>query len=212
MSLIGITGSHRVGKSTLAGAIAEKHSITFAETSVSAIFKDLGHDPAAGFDFATRLDIQEEILRRVDAMYGLLDPTGTAITDRTPIDFLAYTLSEANGDTVRPDDQKRLADYMTRCFDVVNRRFSTLILVQPGIPLVCAPGKAVMNAAYIEHLNSLCLGLSSDERVKPAHFYIQRRVLSLEGRIAAVENAIGRARQTACRTLETHLEQGGLLQ
>src|SRR3569832_345872 len=71
MSLIGLCGAHRTGKTSLAKAYAKKHGIAFMETSVSAIFKELGLDPAASFDFKTRLDIQEVILERLDAKYSM---------------------------------------------------------------------------------------------------------------------------------------------
>ena len=68
--MIGLSGAHRTGKSSLARAFAEKHGIPFVETSASQVFKDLGVDPAATHDFSTRLTVQEEILKRFDAMYA----------------------------------------------------------------------------------------------------------------------------------------------
>lgn len=209
--MIGLCGAHRTGKTSLARAYAEKHGIAFVETPVSAIFRELGHDPAAAFDFKTRLDIQEVILERLDAVYGALNPTEQAITDRTPIDLMGYTMSEAIGAAVSAADQERFKKYVQRCFDVVNRRFSTLVLVQPGIPLKVEEGKAVVNAAYIEHLNSLMLGLSVDQRVKIAHFYIPRQVLGMDERLAALENAIGRASRNSLQEAASWREAGGLL-
>lgn len=210
--MIGLCGAHRTGKTSLARAYAEKHGIAFVETSVSAIFRDLGHDPSAAFDFKTRLDIQEVILTRLDAVYGALNPAELAITDRTPIDMLGYTMSEAIGDAVSAADQARFQKYVERCFDVTNRRFSTLVLVQPGIPLEIAAGKAVLNDAYIEHLNSLMLGLSVDQRVKMPHYYIPRQLTKMEDRIAALENAVGRAEHIAQQDSNTWRQSGGLLQ
>lgn len=210
--MIGLCGAHRTGKTSLARAYAEKHGIAFVETSVSAIFKDLGHDPSATFDFKTRLDIQEVILERLDVVYGALNPAEQAITDRTPIDMLGYTMSEAIGEAVSAADQERFAKYVDRCFDVTNRRFSCLVLVQPGIPLVYQPGKAIMNAAYIDHLNSLMLGLSVDQRVKAAHYYIPRRLVAMDERLAALENAVGRAEHMALQDSNTWRQAGGMLQ
>jgi len=213
MSLIALVGSHRVGKTTLAKAYAEKHEIVFLETSVSAIFRDLGHNPSDVFDFTTRLDIQEEILVRLDALYGEQDPLQQIIADRSPLDLLAYTMAEAIGAVVKRSDQKRFAAYAAKCFEMTNRRFSTVILVQPGIPLVKAKakGKAALNQAYIEHLNTLILGLTLDERQLVTHFYIPRRLLTMEDRIAAVEGAVGRSMQTAARHLDLHVANGGLV-
>lgn len=193
--MIGLLGAHRTGKTSLAKQYAEKHGIAFIETSVSAIFKELGYDPAGTFDFATRLTIQEAILERLDKMYGGV--VGQAICDRTPIDLMAYTAAEAVGESVTPADQTRFARYVQRCFEMTNKRFSTIILVQPGIPLVMAEGKAALNEAYIEHLNSLMLGLSVDQRVRVPHFYIPRQLIAMEDRLAALENAVGRASHSA---------------
>lgn len=201
-------GAHRTGKSTLAKLYAEKHGIPFIETPVSAIFKALGYDPAGTFNFSTRLTIQEAILDRLDRIYGEVGPT-EAITDRTPVDMLGYTIAEAIGNTVQPADQERFAKYVERCIEVTNKRFSVLVLVQPGVPIVDAEGKAAPNAAYIEHLNSLMLGLSVDQRIKVAHFYISRYTTNLQERLAALESAAGRAEQAALRSATDHRLTGG---
>jgi len=211
MSLIGLCGAHRTGKTSLAKAYAKKHGIAFMETSVSAIFKELGLDPAASFDFKTRLDIQEVILERLDAMYSMVAPVSFAIVDRTPIDMLGYTMAEAIGHTVGGADQARFAKYAERCFEVTNRRFSTLVLVQPGIPLIEEEGKAAINQAYIEHLNSLMLGLTVDERIKCSHFYILRALTDMDDRITALESAVRQSGYQLRQQKESLLAQGGML-
>lgn len=188
----GLAGAHRVGKTTLAKAYAEKYGIPFVQTSVSAIFKDLGLDPAVTYDFATRLTVQEEILKRLDAIYATFAGQD-AITDRTPLDFLAYTMGDAVGQVVKEEDQGRFASYVRDCFACLNKRFSTILVVQPGIALVHEEGKAAMNQAYIEHLNSLIIGLSVDERVKVPHFFIPRHMTSMEDRMGALEFATHRS-------------------
>lgn len=212
MSFIGLCGGHRVGKTTLAKAYAAKHGIDFLETPTSAIFAELGHRPDEKFDFRTRLDIQEVILKRFDALYARLHPGKGTITDRTPLDLLMYTMSEAVGDACLPSDQDRFAKYAIDCFGVTNRRFGTLLLVQPGIPLVVADGKAALNSAYIEHLTTLVLGLTVDERLKTSHFYIPRHIVDLDERVRAVESAMGKSMYQAQHALGIHLQAGGRLQ
>ncbi len=187
--MIGLSGAHRTGKTTLAKALALKCGVKFVETSASSVFAELGLDPAKTYDFSTRLTVQEAILDRFDKIYGE-NVVHDCICDRTPLDLLGYTLAEAIGNVVTPEDQARLNKYVERCFDVANKRFSTFIIVQPGIPLIEEEGKAALNSAYIEHLNSLILGLSVDERLKATHFYLPRRLTDLQDRIAAVENAV----------------------
>jgi hypothetical protein len=188
MQVIGLAGAHRVGKTTLAKTFASRRDFTFVETSVSAIFKDMGFDPAVTYDFSTRLNIQEEILKRLNAIYekhACVD----AITDRTPLDFMGYTLAEAIGTAVKEEDQARFAKYVAECFESLNKHFGMLLVVQPGIALVAEEGKAAMNQAYIEHLNSIILGLSVDERLKVPHYYVPRYLINLDDRVAALDAA-----------------------
>lgn len=207
---IGLCGSHRSGKSTLARAYAEKRGIQFVETSVSAIWRSLGYDPAKEYDFATRLMVQEEILKRVDAIYAKYAGLDF-ITDRTPLDMAAYTLGDAIGDRVPADCQVRLANYVNACFDVTNRRFGMVLLIQPGIPLVDAPGKAAMNVGYIEHLNSLILGLTVDERLTSFHYYMPRGIVKHEDRLSALESSVDRAKGRVIADLIDAKAQGKVL-
>lgn len=195
-------GAHRTGKTTLARAFAEKHNMTFVETSAGQVFKDMGLDPAVTYDFSTRLTVQEEILKRFDKQYAGHPKFGEAIADRTPLDMLAYTMAEADGNVVSDEDQNRFREYSQKCFDVTNKRFAVLLVVQPGIDVIKAEGKAALNEAYIEHLNSLILGLSVDHRVDAAHFYVPRYMTDLSARIASLEFAVGKAVQRAQREHE----------
>lgn len=207
--MIGLCGAHRTGKTTLARLYAEKHKIRFVETSVSAIWHELGYDPATTYDFGTRLMIQEEILKRVD--FVLSQHAGTEfITDRTPLDMAAYTLADAIGDRVPPTMQKRLAKYVEDCFHSANRRFGVILLVQPGIQLVDEPGKAPINEGYIEHLNSLILGLTVDERLRPAHFYMPRSLKDIDERMVALEAAISRSKSRVVGEIGEALKMGML--
>ena len=43
--MIGLVGSHRTGKTTLARAFAEDSGIPFVETSTAEVFRRLGYDP-----------------------------------------------------------------------------------------------------------------------------------------------------------------------
>jgi AAA+ ATPase superfamily predicted ATPase len=200
--MIGLCGSHRVGKTSLARTFAEKRGLKFVETSASAIFKELGYDPAVTYDFSTRLLIQEEILKRFDRLYSQHVRADLSITDRTPLDMLAYTMAEAVGNAVSAKDQERFRQYARNCIEITNKRFTVLVVVQPGIKVVAEEGKAALNDAYIEHLNSVILGLSVDERIKPTHFYLPRQMTDMDERIAALDFAIGRAKQRAEREME----------
>lgn len=192
MSLLGLAGSHRVGKTSLAEEVSAKRKCNFLATSVSQVFYDLGFDPADSYDFRTRLTIQEAVLEHVDAKYAAAPVGALSICDRTPLDMLAYTLAEAYGDRVSDADQDRLERYTQKCLEVTNKRFALLLVVQPGIPLVAGSGKAVLNKAYIEQLNCLILGLTVDDRVATSVFRIPRYMTDMEERVDAVNYAVGR--------------------
>lgn len=206
---VALIGSHRTGKSTLAKAYAEKVKIPFVETSVGKIYSELGYDPSLTYDFVTRLGIQEEILKRVDQIYAKYAGEGF-ITDRSPLDMAAYTLADAIGDRVPAESHERLLKYVNDCFAVTNKRFQMILLIQPGIPLVFEKNKAALNESYIEHLNSLMLGLSVDERLDVAHFYMPRVLTDLDDRVLALEASINSKMQRTQSEL-VELKNAGLI-
>ena len=160
---LGFIGAHRSGKTTLAEAIALRTSCSLVKTQVSDV-----------------LWIQQQIIQTTRQSWQLAH----FVTDRTPIDFMAYTLADIQGETIV--DIPALETYLTTCFEVTNQIFTHLILVQPGIPLVYAPGKAALNKAYIEHLNTVMLGLCHDPRLHCPIWTLKRQLIHLEDRIQAV--------------------------
>lgn len=183
---IGLCGGHRVGKTTLAEAFAAASGLPCVRTTTSAVFARHGLDPAEPMPFATRLVIQHEILAAAEKAWR--EAKGRFITDRTPVDMMAYTLADIRGDTeVRFRD---LEAYLDRCFLVTNEVFSTLVVVQPGIPLVHEGGKAALNEAYIEHVNALVLGLCHDQRLRCRTLLLDRGATALETRLALLDRLL----------------------
>lgn len=185
---LALCGPHRSGKSTLAREYAKKYDIPFVETSVGAIYKDMGYDPAVTYDFVTRLGIQEEILKRVDAEVYKKHSGETYITDRSPVDMAAYTLADAIGDRVPDASYDRLMKYIADCMDIAAKRFSMICLIRPGIPLVGEANKAVLNRAYIEHLDVVMMGLMRDLCLKTDCIFLDRDVTDLNERIELVRD------------------------
>lgn len=204
--MLGVVGSHRTGKTTLAKMYAEKWNIPFVETKVSAIFKELGVDPSKLNDINERIGIQFEILRRTNELYKSANVLGGFISDRTPLDMLAYTLADIGNGLLSPETEALVAKYTQECIASTNKYFSTILLVQPGIPLVSEEGKAAMSQAYIEHLNTIILGLIVDERVTTAHYYIPRRVVDPQERMQALESAVGKSLGNALLDYESKAE------
>jgi hypothetical protein len=183
----GLCGAHRVGKTELASRIAVVLGVPFIETRTSDVFRKAGHDPAQPMDFETRMRVQHLVL---DAAESLWNGCISFVTDRTPMDMLAYLLADIQGGTSLRSDE--VAEYAARCFRLTNRYFDAVAVIQPGIPLVDAPGKAANNPAYIEHVNSLVLGLVSDERLHLPYFTMRRTTLDIHERMHALDGFIKR--------------------
>jgi hypothetical protein len=175
----GLCGGHRTGKTTLAQAIADQKNIPFVKTDTSAVFRKFGLDPALPMDFSTRLHIQHKALEAAIAVWE--QEPNYFISDRTPIDMMAYTIGDIQGKT--EVNFRELEDYLNLCFEVTNQFFAKLAIVQPGIPLVYEVGKAALNQGYIEHINILVMGLCRDRRLKLKTLCLDRQTTDLNDRI-----------------------------
>ena len=192
---IGLTGSHRTGKTTLAKAFGEKFDMHVCLTSASHVFQTLGYSPQEDYPIDIRLDIQEAILKDFARQYKeASDVSNRAfITDRTPIDLMAYTLADISRHALSEELENRLARYVQSCLNLCNKYFSTLIVIQPGIELVADATKAPIGRAYIEHISQIVMGLTVDERVDAMHFYIPKRITDLDTRVLCVQGAVNQA-------------------
>lgn len=186
MKNIGLCGAHRTGKTTLAMELARLTGKQFVRTRVSEVFKQHGLHAAQEMDFETRLNIQYRILEACEQDWQ--HAGREFVTDRTPVDFLAYTLGDVQGKTaVHPPEFNQ---YVERCFALTNSFFGALVILQPGIPLAEAEGKAALNQAYIEHINSLVIGLGNDERVQCKVLTIPRSLTDLNERVRLVSDVV----------------------
>lgn len=204
--IVGLAGAHRTGKTTLARAYAEKHKVPFVQTSASGTFARLGMDPRKDYPFGVRLMIQAEILADCEQVWR--KNGDSYITDRTPLDLMAYTVADVTRENVGEAESKVLVDYLGTCFKVLNRCFPCVVIVQPGISLVERRDAAPCNVAYIEHINSLVLGFMVDERYEGEHFYIPRKRLALEERVSCIEYAERRTKEKHALWLQSKKESG----
>lgn len=192
---IGLTGTHRTGKSTLARAYSLAEGVPFLETGATQVFLDMGLDPKVDYPLDTRLEIQKRILDSFDKQYSAAKYE--FVTDRTPIDLMAYMLADVQRQNTTPEQAKKITDYMVDCASVTNTHFTTLVVLQPGIPIVEEAGKAPANMAYMEHISSLVMGLVVSEMILPAHYYIPRAMTGMPERLRCLKKVTG-------RTLEKH--------
>jgi hypothetical protein len=161
--MIGLTGAHRTGKSTVAKDFAEQNDIAFLQSQASQAFKDLGVDVKQDTPFDQRLAVQHEILCRFEEDAKKL--RSAFISDRTPLDFLAYTLADVQKETLTEQQEHALGGFAFRCHAVANDLFKAIIVIPPGIPYMDEPGKPPPSAAYQEHIHALINGLVFDSRL-----------------------------------------------
>lgn len=163
---IGICGAHRVGKSTLAKLYAKNMGVDFINGSVSQVFADFGLPVDDDLTPDVRMNVQEETLER----YRLAtDGRRAFVTDRTPVDYIAYTLATL-GQAELSDEEfdRRVAKYMGDCSLAAAKSLDLVVLVRPGIPVVPAPGKGLLSPVYIKKLDSLMVGTLSSIGVRYA--------------------------------------------
>lgn len=179
--MIGLAGAHRTGKTTMARETARVTGLPFVETELSLMFQQLGIDPGKPMDFQTRLMVQNVALKVcIEKWSGY---TAGFLSDRTPIDLLAYTMAEVQGHTLDNATEAMMANYARQCIKAANDHFGMIMLVQPGIPIVPAPGKAALSMGYMEHLNALMAGLLVRRDVRVPVTFLSRDTLDLNERV-----------------------------
>lgn len=206
----GLAGAQRTGKSTLARAFSERTGIPFLETSASKVFAEMGLDPKVDYPFDVRLAIQNRILDAFSRQYREATADTVFVSDRTPIDLMAYTLADVQRNTLSPELSAELLQYLRRCIELTNKHFSVLVLVQPGIQLVEERGKAPANEGHMEHINAIARGLIGDERISAENFTIPRGITNLTRRVDAVVRAIEIAQQRMDKTVSQYRSDGVL--
>lgn len=185
--MLGLAGSHRVGKTTLAEEFARVTGATFVKSNITEWQREIGFDSSnQSYDFDTRLSIQEHILQRYEEMllrhYSNAAEPAHAVTDRTPLDFMMYTVASVN-DKLTAKQSARLECYLKACYDVLNSYFTGILIVQPGIPLVERAGAGRCCSAFVEKLNCIVKGLAADSRMTIPRHNMQRNYLNLDVRV-----------------------------
>ena len=194
---IGLTGAHRVGKSTLAEVLAKDTKAKYAPVGISDMQAAYGYDSSKqDYPWEERKKIQELLLRefsghllglriyRAESLRGLLK-----ITDRTPLDLVGYAMWSLPENPTK-EDTAWLENYIQLCIELTNRNYRGVALVQPGIPLVSSPTSAPADAEMIETFNQCYLSLFLDPRLRIKKFIIPRELVDTDRRSLAVRSAL----------------------
>ena len=161
--IIGLTGAHRTGKTTLATSYCNEESAFgrhFLPSKASQIFRKMKLDPKQKMSFDIRMDLQERILRAHTKDYEqATSMEAVYITDRTPLDFLAYTIADMNSAEITNAQNDRLTEYFKKCIEVTTRHFDLLVLLQPSIALKDEDGKASALSMPVHNIDMLIRSL-----------------------------------------------------
>lgn len=171
--LVGCCGVSGSGKTTLCEAMASD-KVVYLKTTISDIYKSASKHPTVRMTLSERLDVQQTILETLtaqwrDALERYENSDVIILSDRSPLDFIAYTMAEVSGyDEIDKALANRLLKYVDDCWRAAEM-FSTHIHFPPGLPPVAnLDGKvrAAQNKAYNLHYDTILLGLMPPGKIR----------------------------------------------
>lgn len=191
---IGFCGSHRTGKTTLAKALAEKYGYEFIDGSATRVFDRFNVLPNQLLSVSKRFEIQIALLD--DYLERVVGRTHF-VTDRTPLDYIAYTMAEMSTAACSADDMVRdeqVEFFIEHCQRSMASTLDAAILVPPAIPVVFAEGKGHMSKTYINHVASLISdaaysGLNSGVGLRYL-FQVPKATTSLDDRLVVCSRIV----------------------
>lgn len=155
--ILGLAGSHRSGKTTLARAVAARGGIAFYDGSFGRLARTLGFESVTRMSVVERLTMQNRVLDLYDREIRL--DAADRITDRTPLDMLAYLMAEVGMHAGLEETASRaIVAYRDRCVALTRDLFDDVFLLQPLPVYVVADGKPSDDPAYQAHIQALIEG------------------------------------------------------
>lgn len=143
-----LIGAHRSGKTTTAKAVAERIGIHYHDAGVTRIMQEIGFNPVADLSIEDRLKAQKHLLMRyVEEIKAI---KGAFITDRSPLDFIGYTLGEVTMHNTDLEVGNAIIDYIDACVRVANTHFDSMMVLRPLPFFTVDPTKPPPNLAYQE--------------------------------------------------------------
>lgn len=130
--LYGICGSHRSGKTTLAQMLADELGIEFHRTQTTETARKYGFDPVGPMTLRERIGMQ--ILLLGEHIEMLESTPRPLIVDRTPIDFLAYTMCEFHMQSHKltdPDVMQSAVEFAEACKAATTLYYDHLYYLEP---------------------------------------------------------------------------------
>jgi hypothetical protein len=118
----------------------------YHDASISKFAQEIGANAVGLLNIAERLSVQRHILKRyLEELHKAPRP---AITDRTPLDMIAYMLGEVTMHNTTPEDGAQIHEYVQKCLIETGRHFDSVIVVRPLPFYENDPSKPPANVAY----------------------------------------------------------------
>lgn len=161
--LYGVCGTHRSGKTTAAKLLAEQMGIEFLDSSFD-VAKKFGYNPVGRMSLKDRMAMQ--ILVLDDHIEKLKAAPRPLVTDRTPLDYFAYTLAQFGMTSHEQADEQTLAcawHFCQKCLETTKTYYDMVFIMDPLTVYEVDPNKAtpVANPAFQLHIHALIHGAVS---------------------------------------------------
>ena len=144
--MFGLAGAHRSGKSTLAKDISKQTGIPYVNSSVTEQMKIAGYSGVQNLSLEERIEAQELLLEfYLEKLDAAPKPY---ITDRTPLDMVAYTLGELTMHNSSAELGKRYDQYCVSCIQATKSYFSHIFITRPLETYEVDPTKPPQNLGY----------------------------------------------------------------
>ena len=143
MTQLVLIGPHRTGKTTTAKKIAEEYDeFEFVPVSAYQIHEDMGIAVGQDIDYNTRFELQRRLLDKFTRMSLSAHKEGrNVVTDRSPMDFAAYTVYYSFQYMRKSIMEPTLSDsysivnqlhsYVSECHDIFNTYVDKACLFPP---------------------------------------------------------------------------------
>ena len=152
----GLSGPSGTGKTTLATAISEQMGIELYLTNTTAILAEHGINPVGINSVEGRLTLQELLLENHFAVTQKLPRP--FISDRTPLDYIAYMLAEVAMHGTDAALGARIDAYVDRALFVADNTYQSIFICSALPVYEHDPKRPPFNLAYQRHFQMIVEG------------------------------------------------------